>query len=250
MPNRARILSITLGVALVLALVAAPSFGATVTYSDNTSWTAATSNQTSISFSGLAPTGSFTDYGTSTGLVSSGVTFLGYLSPTAYMLAVVDSMFASPYYNFGSGGSLRGPVNDRASTSAFLPYIQVNLPASVTGFAVDLMTISPNALPFTITLADGETFTVNTGNRPNTAFFGLTTTSAIAYIDFALPTSSINGGTYALLKDFQYSTSSSQSQGTPGQTPEAATLIMIGTGLVFFRYLKKWGLSQRFVHAS
>lgn len=234
MINRFGIMLSHAGAALLFATVSAQA--ATVTYNDVTSWLSATTGDTNISFTATA--GSFNDYSTSTGLVMSGVHFIGYISPTSYQLTTVDQMFAAPYFDFGTGGSLRGPMYDRAANATFLPYIHVTLPSNVTAFATNLMTASPNAVPFKVTLADGESFSVATGNRPTTAFFGLTADAAISYVDFALPTAANNAGTSGLLKNFQFGTSGATPP--PADTPEAATLILIGTGLVFFRSFRKY----------
>ncbi len=235
--NRFGIMLSHAGAALLFATVSAHA--ATVTYNDVTSWLAATTGDTNISFTATA--GSFNDYSNSTGFMSSGVQFLGYISPTAYQLTTVDQMFATPYFDFGTGGSLRGPQYDRATNSTFLPYIHVILPSSVNAFAANLMTGSPNAVSFSVTLADGESFNVATGNRPATTFFGLTADAPISYVDFALPTASTNGGTTALLKNFQFGTNAAGTGPVtpPADTPEAATLILIGTGLMFFRTFRK-----------
>ncbi|MBV8820898.1 MAG: hypothetical protein JO022_21235, partial [Acidobacteriaceae bacterium] len=210
-------------------------------------WTSVTTGLSNINFNGLAPVNSFKDYSNSTGLVLNGVDFVGYYqSAPTYSLIVADAGYISPYYNFGTGGSLRGPVNDRASSTAFLPYIHVILPANVTAVATDLMTVSPNNVPFKVTLSDGESFTVqDNAVRPATTFFGVTADSPIAYIDFSLPSSSINAGTFAMLKDFSFGTASvggaSGGGNDPADTPEAATMILIGTGLVTFGYMQRNG---------
>lgn len=218
-----------------------PAYAATVTFTDAVAWGAASSGSTTIDFSTLAPAGSFKDYSTSTGLSLSGVNFLGFLSPTAFQLGVFDSQYASPFFNFGGGAELKGPGYDSMNAS-FTPYIHVVLPGNVTSIAANLATVSPNGLTYSIKLSDGETFSSATGARPATTFFGLTTTAPISYVDFALSDASAGNGTSGLIKNFQFATT--VSGGTPPpDVPEAATLILIGTGLMAFRGLKKYKVS-------
>ena len=230
-------------IAATSILSAGLASAATVTYTDSAAWSAAATGNTTIDFTGLAPSGSFKDYGTSTGLTASGVNFLGYMSATSYQLSVMDSMFAQPYYNFGGGATLRGPGSD-FQTGSFTPYIHVVLPGNVTSIAANLASISPNGLTYSIKLSDGETFSSTTGSRPNATFFGLTTDAPISYVDFALSNASAGNGSFGLIKTFQFATAGTTS-GTnpvaPTDTPEACTMILIGTGLVAFRAMKKKG---------
>lgn len=232
------------GAALILSTGLASA--ATVSFTDSVAWNTASAGASTIDFSSLAPAGSFKDYSTSTGLVSSGVNFVGYLSPTAFQLAVMDSMFATPYYNFGGGATLRGPGYDSMNAS-FTPYIHVILPSNVTSIAANLATISPNGLTYSIKLSDGEIFSSPTGARPATTFFGVTTSAPISYVDFALSDAAAGNGSFGLLKSFQFGTTAAAAP--PADTPEAATLILIGTGLMAFRALKKYKRPLGMQHA-
>lgn len=234
--------SIFAGLLAVALFTAFPVSAATVSYTDQVAWTTAAGTITQFNFDNIAPSGLYTDESTSTGLTIDGAQFVGYVSPTAYQLQVVDSMFVFPYYNFGSGGALRSPTYDRAQNASFIPYIQVNLPANTTAIAADLATVSPNGLAYEIILSDGSSYTVNTQARPNTTFLGITSDTAITYADFVVLGTQYNGGTFGLIKDFSYATSASQGDQVP--TPEAATLILIGTGLIAFRWLRKRQVSN------
>ena len=226
---------------LALAFAARSANGADIQYTDATSWTAAVTGVTAIPFSGIAPAGGSVTYNTSSGLVVNGVTFLGYFSPTAFQLSVVDSQFSTPYWNFGSP-NVQSPGYDRAQTATFLPYIHVVLPAATTAFSTTLSTVSPNALVYQVTLSDGSQFFVQTGNRPTPTFIGITSSSAITYADFMVMGTAYNGGTYGLMQNFQTAT-------TANNTPEAATMLLIGAGLLFVRSLRKNPKLFKLVHA-
>src|SRR5215471_4171288 len=112
-----------------LALVCWPCGASTITYTDPAAWLAASTGVTTITFEGLAPSGGFTDYSTSSGLTQSGVQFVG-MNGLGYSLQVVDANFVSPYFNFNSGAMLRGPQYN--STNPPLSYVHVVLPTGVT----------------------------------------------------------------------------------------------------------------------
>lgn len=217
----------------VLFVAGFPAHAGIVTYTDLNAWTAATTGITTITFESLAPTNGSKDYSTSTGYIN-GVQFQGFENNATYDLQVVDSGLGAPYYNFGSGASLKGPSYN-APPAGFTPYIHSILPVNTTAFGVDLMTVSPNALTFQITVA-GQIFTINTGTRPNRTFFGITSDSAIAAADFAVIGTTNLAGTYGMLDNFRYGANAAQAQ---VQTPELGTLLLIGSGLIGFRMLRR-----------
>jgi hypothetical protein len=238
---------------VLLLSIATPAHASLVTYTDPTSFANATSSLTQVPLTGLAPAGSFKDYSTSTGLLMDGVDFVGeYTTYSSYQLDVYDSQYGSPYYNWGSGPVLRGPVYDNASP-ANLPYIQVTLPTNTTAFSVNLMTLSPNGLTYQITLPGGATYTTPTASRPTQTFFGLTSDTAISYVDFTVLGTSSTGGTYGLMDNFQFGTASTSDSGDTGgsgsDVPEVGTLVLIGTGLIAFRMIRRHGSADTPAHA-
>ncbi len=238
--GRYRLLLFVLCAAVILA--ALPASASTVTYTDPTAWASATSDTTDIDFTGLAPAGGTTDYSTPTGLVISGVDFVGDLLNTSlYQLAVMDQNYASPWWNWGAPATLMGPIYNLPANPSFVPYIQANLPTGVTAFAVDLATLDPNALSYQITLSDGEVFTVPTNAAPSLAFFGVTTDDPITYADFTVIGMGTYSGTYGLMTNFQFGTATTQQEGPPppGDVPEASTMLLIGSGLIGFPLLRK-----------
>lgn len=229
-----------------LALLASPAGAASIQYADSASWSAAAGSSTTINFNGIAPVNSYKDYSTSTGYISSGVEFVGYYAGTNYGLQIVDAGFGGGYFNFGTGGALRSAVYDRATQASPVPYIHVVLPANTNALAANLGTVSPNGLTYEVTLSTGENFTVGTLTRPNTAFLGITSSTALTYADFTVLGSQYNGGTYGMIKSFQFATGASPAV---SDTPEACTLLLIGSGLVAFRMMKKRRFFARLAHA-
>ena len=221
-----------------LALVVTPIYAATITtYSDPTAWQAAASGLQEIDFEGLAPAGSASTFNTSTGVTQNGVEFIGYTAtPGSYYITVVDTTAPqwSQYYGFGTGDALALNMN-RPNAGSSLPYIQISLPAPVTAFGMDLFTGSPNADTYTITVA-GTPYTVTTDAAPTPVFFGVTSDTGISTITLSLQGTVYNGGTLAFLDNFQYGTASA---GDMGQAPEAATFLLIGSGLIGIVALKK-----------
>lgn len=227
----------TLGVAS-LALIVTPAYSATITtYSSETAWAAASSGDQVSNFAGLAPTGGAQTYATSAGVTSNGVQFIGYTAtPGSYYIEVIDTTAAwDPYYNFGDGDALVMPMNGSS-----LPYIQISLPTPVTAFGMDLFTTNPSAVNYTITVA-GTPYTVATNpsspTPPSTpAFWGVTSDTGISTITLTLQDSIYGNNSTALLGDFQYGTATVQQM---GEAPEAATFLLIGSGLIGIIALKK-----------
>lgn len=214
------------------ALAVIPSRSTTITtYTDPNAWQSAANVQQTITFAGLAPADGSTTYQGSTGLTTGGVEFIGYTSSGSSWIQVIDTNF-SQWYNFGSNDALLQDM-DRPNSSSPLPYIDIVLPANVTAFGMDLFTVSPNALNYTITVA-GNQYTVPTDPQPTQAFWGVTSDTPIASITLTLQGTVYNGSTSALLDNFEYGTANLS------QAPEAATFVLIGSGLIAIAGLKRW----------
>ena len=232
---------ILLLVSAALLLAVLPAHASSVSYTDPNAWANATSGDTTITFGGIAPSGSFTGEGTSSGLVIDGVQFIGQLTATTNQLQVDDQLYASPYFNWGQPAELSTPIYNLPANPTFVPYIQVNLPVNTTAFSALLASVSPTGLSYQVTLSDGEVFTIGTNPAPNFTFFGITAANPITWAQFTVLNPGTYSGTYGILTDFDFGTSTAgtgQSQGTPA-VPEACTLIMIGLGLVAMRGFRK-----------
>ncbi|HLG98134.1 MAG TPA: hypothetical protein VKX49_17595 [Bryobacteraceae bacterium] len=224
-------------IAFILAV--RPAHATTITtYSDPASWSSASTVAQTITFEGLAPANGSTTYSGPTGLTTGGVEFIGYTYSGGSWIQVIDTNFSS-WYNFGSNDALLQDM-DRPSSGSPLPYIHIVLPANVTALGMDLFTVSPSAATYQITVA-GTPYTVPTDPKPTEAFWGLTSDTPIATLDLTLPGSVYNGSTMALLDNFQYGTASSQ----VSQAPEAATFVLIGSGLIGIAALKRLARKPR-----
>ncbi len=231
---------ITLSV-VSLALFVTPAYSVTITtYSNEATWQAAATGLQEITFAGLAPAGSETTYSTSSGVTSDGVEFIGYTATGSYDIVVLDTTASqwAQYYNYGTGDALDLNM-DRPNSGSSLPYIQIDLPTPVTAFGMDLFTASPSATSYTITVA-GTPYTVATnaasGTPPSTpVFWGVTSDTGISTITLTLQGTVYNGSTQAFLGDFQFGSAA----GDMAQAPEAATFLLIGSGLIGIIALKR-----------
>ncbi|HVT92230.1 MAG TPA: hypothetical protein VHD76_05265 [Bryobacteraceae bacterium] len=222
----------------VLALAAPSAFADTIvtgTFTDAASWAAAADQTGEITFDGVAPLGSYSTYGSAAGYTSDGITFIGQ-NGSGYLEQIVDAAFQNPFNNWGSGGSL---TSAQYVSTGFSPIIHVVLPAGVTAFAVDLGSLSPNGMGVQITLDSGDTFSVPTGARPDLAFFGVTTSAAVNYVDFMLVGADPDNGSQLLMDNFAVGTAAETA------TPEAGTLGLIGLGLVFLPALRRRASSSQ-----
>src|SRR3984893_11508155 len=160
-----------------LALVPAYSTSSTP-YSSLPNWQAATSSYQTIDFEGLTPPNTSTPYPSGVSPNGTGVQFTGISGSTA--IQVIDTNL-SPWYNFGTNDALMEDMN-RATSGSPLPYIHIVLPSAVTALGMDLFSVSPDGLSYTITVA-GSQYTVATNARPSTAFWGITSDTAITSVD-------------------------------------------------------------------
>jgi len=211
---------------LTLAATVSPARAATITtYSTLAAWQAVTSGVQTDNLEGYATPGGYTTY--ASGFTQNGVQFVGLSGAT---IGVMDTS-AFSWANYGTvdaGFSIGG-------TQA----IRVILPANVTAFAINLFT-SPPAVSDTASL-QGNQYTVPTYNQPTVAFFGVTSDTAIPYVDITAQP----GATYAFFDNVQFGTSTAQvggGGGGGGDVPEAGTCLLIGSGLLgltVFRRNKK-----------
>jgi hypothetical protein len=177
---------------------------ATIAYADLASFQANTTGLTTIDFEGLAPAGGLAPY--SAGSNISGVTF------AASSLYVIDSAYDPILADWGSGAIL---FDNSGGT------ITATLPSGVTAVGSDIMSYFPYALPFTITLSTGETFSLNSLDYPNRQFVGFTSDTAIASISFHATT----GSGYTELDNFRFGTVGAAATSVPEPFTIIGTLV-------------------------
>jgi len=217
-----------------LAWNVTPAYSVTLTsYTDVGSFDAATSGNTTISLTGLDGSyGTFQGLSAANGLSDPNVQFIG-ISGGGYGLAVINTS------GFGWTGTGDALVQTEYPGNTY--YIQVKFSTPVTAFGTNLFTSNPNAVSFSVTLYGASStqlaapFTAATNPQPTPAFWGVTSDTLISYADFALQGPS-SGGTNAFLDNFTYGTAD---QSPPPETPEAATMLLIGSGLVGLAILGK-----------
>jgi hypothetical protein len=216
---------------LMLALV--PAYSTTITtYGSLADWQGATSSYQTIDFEGLTPPLTSTPYPSGVSPIGTGVQFIGMSGSTA--IQVIDTNL-SPWYNFGTNDALMEDMN-RANSGAPLPYIHIVLPSAITALGMDLFTVSPNALSYTITVA-GSQYTVATNPQPNTAFWGITSDTAITSVDLTLQGTTYNGSSHELLDNFRFGAAGGT--GNIADAPEAGTYLLIGSGLIGLMLLRR-----------
>lgn len=204
-----RKLLFTLAAFAAVVFVSTPARADTIVFTTRSAFVAATSSLTTIDFEGIAPTNSVANF--SSPLTIAGATFSGSAGGS---VSVVDSGFFAPLFQFNSGASLSG-----------FAFVDVTLPAGTTAIGTDLMSTNPAGLPFMVTLSNGESFIVNTPDRPARGFFGITSDVAITSIRFVTMPGPNQSSGIPLVDNFSFG------QAAPASVPEPATMVLLGTGL-------------------
>ena len=149
--------------------------------------------------------------------------------------------------DFGSGTELRGPYLPctvvGACASPHTSYLSVTLPSGATSFGLDLMTAYPQAQSFTIQLDSIDVgLVITTQARPTRTFFGVTTDAPISQVRITLNSGVINQ-TQGLFDNFAYGAAGTSGGGgttdPSGDTPEVATMLCVGSGLMAMRLLRR-----------
>jgi hypothetical protein len=197
---------ISLMIALsIAALTVAPASATTIaTYTDLASWTAAASGTQLLNFENGCLTSCL------------GVSFIGLGG--AGTIGIYDTTTAS-WINFGTGKAAF--INTNSATT-----IRIVVPTMVTAFGFNLFSANPNSLNFTISTLS-STFNVTTNPTPTPAFFGGTSDTPFNTIDVKL--AGTPASAYALIDNFQFGTAAAPAI---DPAPEAATFLLIGSGLI------------------
>jgi PEP-CTERM motif len=168
--------------------------GALIHFDTRTAFDAATTNQTIIDFSGLAPANGFAYFGTPGSLTLSGVNFA---TPNG------------PLFVQNDGVSSRLTVQQGTPTSV----LDVTLPAGTTAVGFDFL----SGDPLTITFVTGEAFDLGSMPGPDYGFVGFISDQAISSISLE----SLTGTDY---KNFTFGQA----------VPEPSSVVMLGAGALGF----------------
>ena len=213
-------------VLVALALAVTPAYSTAITtYSSLSSWQAVAGGVQTADFEG-------TPAGTTNGVLTvNGIQFIGYTSysyPGSSEL--VKNTTGTPYQDFGTGNALYIVTQGTTfGTPLAGPYLHIVLPSAVTAAAMNLFTYASAGQSLTITLA-GTSFTVPTNAGVSSGqgvptFFGVTSDTAFQTIDISIVNSvnNPNAGTYVFVDNVGFGSTN---------TPEAATCLLIGSGLI------------------
>jgi hypothetical protein len=204
---------ISLMIALsIAALTVAPASATTIaTYTDLASWTAAASGTQLLNFENGCMTSCL------------GVSFTG-LSGT---LGIQDTNIYS-WMNFGTNKAAYINTN-----SSLTPNIHIELATPVTAFGLNIFSANPNGLGFVINfLSAPYVLTTTNGSpnsTPNSTFFGATSDTPFNSIDVKLL--GAQAGAYEFIDNFQFGTALVTAP-PADPAPEAATFLLIGSGLI------------------
>lgn len=206
-------------------------------YTSESQWLASVSSPTDITFGQffLHP-GDMSDVLPGGSVSADGVTFTGVASPNS--LLEVYSPNVNSYYNFNTGDST--PVGFLGSDPAVaIPELSIVVPSNATAIGMYLMSIGSLGT-YNININGTVYASPVTQLAPAPVFFGATFSTPITQpIILTMP--GISGET-EMIADFQFATSGTQQGGSgngESQAPEAATMIMIGSGLVGLTGLRR-----------
>jgi hypothetical protein len=169
------------------------------------SFSAASTNVSTIDFGSVAPRRGFGMYRPPAGLTTNGINFrtaggARFGSGIIYVPSLDYMGTTNPLYQTGTGEMISWTAPNQPGNAS----LDVTLPAEVTAVGADLWTQQPyvSTVVVTATTDDGQTQTVvvNTRNRPDSAFVGFISDKSIVSISFRLP----KGQTGLLLDNFSY----------------------------------------------
>jgi hypothetical protein len=215
---------------LALGISALPSYAATLQiYSDQTLFNQQLSVYSTVTFENIvsAP-GYVNDYDDLSGFTdpATGVQFVGINDPYSPYLAIEWPSASQTDQNWGTGAYLLGPYYGNLSTQ----YVEITLPNPAYAVGMDLMTQTPYGGSYSITLSTGDTISpIATQNLPTPTWFGVISDTPIT----SLRVEVLSG--HSNIDNFEFGSP----LGSQTDTPEAATFILIGSGLLGLRLVKR-----------
>ena len=239
-----------------------PAYSGNVYYydADQATFNSLTGNMSVIDFSSQVAANNYKQTQSSDGYLvnpevgntSLQLRFVGVdLGPNGYYTNINN--YPGDVSDWNTGAVLRGPSVGSGSSNV---HLHIDLPTAVTAVSLNLMTwqyaswgnasgddvaVSVNGTP--VGTVSTKIWTYSSANpTPGSLYalptwYGITSDTPINYIDLS------TAGTL-LIDNFSFGDLLSGGTGDPpppdtGETPEATTLIMIGTGLLSMRYMKK-----------
>lgn len=212
-----------------LAVSAVPAFSSSLqTFNNQALFNAQLSSYYTVGFDNLVTTpGMAVTFNDLNGYLDSfGDRFVGINSTDSPYLTVYLPYATQTSYMLGSGPILIGPYWQNEPSR----YTQITLAAPVYALGMSLATAYPTAGSLTVTLSTGDVITpIPTLATPASQWFGVISSTPITWLDVQ----AISG--QPLMDNFEFGAPLAAQQ----DTPEAATLLMIGTGLLALRFLKR-----------
>ncbi len=219
-------------VILVSALVLAastPASAAVLTYTDRVTMELA---QPALIFNNLTFDGLDGGYNTAAGLTTAAINFVG-VSFSGFDLGVASSI---PSWSGGAALENNNPSD--------FDKITVTFPPNIFAFGADFFDANgsnpfgPNGTGYGVSINNGAVTGFTTGAitlLPGSVFFGAASSTAIQSVIFSVPSGRF--GLELALDNFEC--------GAPAaETPEVATFLAIGTGLIGMRWMRRRGQSQ------
>ena len=189
----------------ILAVIFAPAQSkADTVYTSLSSFNAATSGNTTITFNGIAAPGGFV-------AETSPATFAGATFSTTSSLFVIDPGFYG--FSYSNGGFLNADFQQPDVITVTLP--------SVTAVGFDFGGLFGATGPYLATLSDGFSTSLSSSGSAasdNLSFVGFTSSTPLTSITLTLP----DAPEYNAIDNFVYASA----------VPEPGTLVLLATGLL------------------